>query len=681
MQRNNPGAPPHKGENCRDPRNAKSKKKHNTKACYHCFRMGGFGRNSGAKIHCTKECTHPDNTHSRWCQHCGKVTNSHNTKTHRSSTQPTHSSGGSAQGGSSARGTDGMTREERKAYNIKVLAESKTAISRGGYTVLGMFVAIVVGSIVRRFRPSSSPQSGHLPTIVSVRNQDCLEAAGQAAKEGKRVCLLDCGSGGHFGGGYKKGASAQEEHICRCSTLPQQCENHQGGIWPLGINCAWVDRVCVFRDSTYGCLKVPFYVDVGIIAAVHKQDGELFTRADELHTRTAIRNFLGAAIANRTQVLVLTALGCGAFKNPPKVVAGIFAEVLREFRGCFEEVIFAILDDHNTGKSHNPEGNLSVFTRVLDGMDLGNEKAVACGGGVHVGSGWPTILKVGTSWSTLEKVGSSWSTLEKVETKPTFQKVEKVEIVSPLNGLHISPESALLTKQASEAFEGMSQSKPNSSNSAGGGAAGPAPSSINTNTDGADYVLPSWLKGDCPDDITEEMARHFFKTSALNNSQKKLFPSKWAAALAEDATRLLSNKKEAEAKKKAEEDRLKAEAEAKKKAEEDRLKAEAEAKKKAEEDRLKAEEEAKAAKRELEALRKEVADLKHAKSQLEAEKASLEQDNDSLQQGLKLMGTQMEDLKAERDDVVAERNTFEAEVVAFTQKFISLTQRVQQLSP
>ena len=43
-----------------------------------------------------------------------------------------------------------------------------------------------------------------------------------------------------------------------------------------------------------------------------------------------------------------------------------------------------------------------------------------------------------------------------------------------------------------------------------------------------------------------------------------------------------------QAKKKAEEERLKAEAEAKKKAEEERLKAEAEAKKKAEEERLKA---------------------------------------------------------------------------------------------
>jgi hypothetical protein len=48
-------------------------------------------------------------------------------------------------------------------------------------------------------------------------------------------------------------------------------------------------------------------------------------------------------------------------------------------------------------------------------------------------------------------------------------------------------------------------------------------------------------------------------------------------------------KAEAEAKKKAEEERLKAEGEAKKKAEEERLKAEAEAKKKAEEERLKAE--------------------------------------------------------------------------------------------
>ena len=43
--------------------------------------------------------------------------------------------------------------------------------------------------------------------------------------------------------------------------------------------------------------------------------------------------------------LVLGALGCGAFQNPPELVARLFKEVFQEeeFKGRFESVDFAIL--------------------------------------------------------------------------------------------------------------------------------------------------------------------------------------------------------------------------------------------------------------------------------------------------------------------------------------------------
>jgi len=48
---------------------------------------------------------------------------------------------------------------------------------------------------------------------------------------------------------------------------------------------------------------------------------------------------------NRTH-LVLGALGCGAFRNPPRVIARTFRDVLaeEEWGGYFETIIFAILD-------------------------------------------------------------------------------------------------------------------------------------------------------------------------------------------------------------------------------------------------------------------------------------------------------------------------------------------------
>ena len=95
--------------------------------------------------------------------------------------------------------------------------------------------------------------------------------------------------------------------------------------------------------------------------------GRRYLAADEAALLTAkIRTVLTLARANGVQALVLSALGCGAFKNPPGHVAELFRAQLRgEFTGAFEEVVFAIFDDHNSRRAHNPEGNLLPFQRVF----------------------------------------------------------------------------------------------------------------------------------------------------------------------------------------------------------------------------------------------------------------------------------------------------------------------------
>jgi len=44
--------------------------------------------------------------------------------------------------------------------------------------------------------------------------------------------------------------------------------------------------------------------------------------------------------------LVLSALGCGAYRNPPHHVAQLFKEVINEnFAGCFKNITFAIFGE------------------------------------------------------------------------------------------------------------------------------------------------------------------------------------------------------------------------------------------------------------------------------------------------------------------------------------------------
>jgi hypothetical protein len=66
--------------------------------------------------------------------------------------------------------------------------------------------------------------------------------------------------------------------------------------------------------------------------------------------------------------LVLSALGCGAFKNPQEHVASLFKSVIFKYAGFFETIYFAMIDDHNTGNQINPHGNLLPFQQILDGL-------------------------------------------------------------------------------------------------------------------------------------------------------------------------------------------------------------------------------------------------------------------------------------------------------------------------
>ena len=86
---------------------------------------------------------------------------------------------------------------------------------------------------------------------------------------------------------------------------------------------------------------------------------------DREDTRERIRTVLRVAAAEGRKNLVLSALGCGAFKNPPRAVAVLFRDVLREreFGGRFEGIWFSVIE-------RSGSGNYEVFNQILDGMEI-----------------------------------------------------------------------------------------------------------------------------------------------------------------------------------------------------------------------------------------------------------------------------------------------------------------------
>lgn len=79
--------------------------------------------------------------------------------------------------------------------------------------------------------------------------------------------------------------------------------------------------------------------------------------------KNKIRTILRIGLQNGHDSLVLGALGCGAFCNPPQHIALLFHETLNEheFANKYKHISFAILEDPNSFQEHNKEGNVWYF--------------------------------------------------------------------------------------------------------------------------------------------------------------------------------------------------------------------------------------------------------------------------------------------------------------------------------
>ncbi|CAF1531382.1 unnamed protein product [Adineta ricciae] len=97
-------------------------------------------------------------------------------------------------------------------------------------------------------------------------------------------------------------------------------------------------------------------------------NGNMLASKFAVGTRKKIENIFAVAFQHKHDSLVLSALGCGAFKNPPGHVAELFRSVIEQYAGFFRRITFAILDDHNSGRFFNPEGNFQPFVTLLDGV-------------------------------------------------------------------------------------------------------------------------------------------------------------------------------------------------------------------------------------------------------------------------------------------------------------------------
>jgi len=195
------------------------------------------------------------------------------------------------------------------------------------------------------------------PTRVSVVNGTSLASARAIALRGVTPLVLNFASGKNAGGGFLKGARAQEESLARSSAL-FACLTKSGmyAHHRASGDCLYTDwmihsrDVPVFRDDESGDLLEASYA-CAFLTAPAPNAAEVLqrepSRRDEVNGVMSARvgRALAICAAEGHRRLVLGAWGCGVFGNDPAIVARAFGEALDgTYAGVFDEVVFAVLD-------------------------------------------------------------------------------------------------------------------------------------------------------------------------------------------------------------------------------------------------------------------------------------------------------------------------------------------------
>ncbi len=249
---------------------------------------------------------------------------------------------------------------------------------------------------------------------IIVTGERSFEAAIRLHKEfpGKKIAVMNFANAFQPGGGVTKGSSAQEESLCRTSTLypliyrkslrETYYKHHHTPkasdalIYTEGVVICKTDEDIPRRMPKEDWVKIdvitiaaPDLRDSSNIYVPVKGNGTEMKKAELFgyHVKRAL-HMLTVSAHKRADILVLGAFGCGAFQNDPHIVASAFKTALEVFPKVFDQVIFAVYCP--PGGSYNHD----VFSKVMSGVSekSGNtDKGKAPNEEMHSGFEGPTI--------------------------------------------------------------------------------------------------------------------------------------------------------------------------------------------------------------------------------------------------------------------------------------------------
>lgn len=246
-----------------------------------------------------------------------------------------------------------------RQINYEVMTDTKKQ-----YTQNEELQAAVKQSISRQYMVSHEEEIS-LPAIEKCETNYITSGkrSFEAAKgyKGKKVAVLNFANN-HSIGGAPFSAGAQEESLCRCSTLlpcleamrepfylKHSSDYTRGVLDEMGNDdLIYTPDVVVFKsdertEPVYPkMLPHDEWYNVDVITCAAPELFKMRSRPADYESQitTRIKKILDVACKERVEVLILGAWGCGAFKNPSEIVSKVFHTLLPNYD--FETVEFAL---------------------------------------------------------------------------------------------------------------------------------------------------------------------------------------------------------------------------------------------------------------------------------------------------------------------------------------------------
>ena len=187
---------------------------------------------------------------------------------------------------------------------------------------------------------------------ITVTTEDSFSAASRF----ENPFVMNFANAHKAGGGFRLGANAQEEALCRCSTLYASITSEGAKEMYRHNNThlssvesdymLYSPDVCVFRDHYCELLEETFTASVITVPAPNRRGAALLASGKKIaETMTRrIRIMLAIAAENGHKNLILGAWGCGAFGNKPDDVSEYFRNVIADegYGRLFDHICFAV---------------------------------------------------------------------------------------------------------------------------------------------------------------------------------------------------------------------------------------------------------------------------------------------------------------------------------------------------